>query len=78
MKSICRLLSILTLALLTTAPVFAMVEAGTTTTTKPLSFLEFSKLPSNYGFHGRVLEWKYNEYRKGRLPISTLDISRMR
>jgi hypothetical protein len=64
--------------LLAAAPVYADVQAKLETG-KPLSILEFSSLPQNHGTaFGRQMEWKYNEYRKGRIPVSTLDISRMR
>lgn len=64
--------------LLAAAPGYADVQAKLETG-KPLSILEFSKLPQNHGTPlGRVKEWKYSEYRKGRIPVSTLDTSRMR
>ncbi len=77
MKSHGKVLGALLLLLIASAPAFAAIEAKGETT-KPLSFIEFSALPQNYGTHGRTLEWKFNEYRKGRLPVSTLDVSQMR
>ena len=77
MKNYGRVIGALLLLLAASVPAYAAVEAAGGTA-KTLSFIEFSALPQNYGIHGRTLEWKFNEYRKGRLPVSTLDVSHMR
>ena len=36
---------------------------------RTLSYIEFSDLPQNHGLRGRILDRKYEEYRRGRGTI---------
>ena len=45
---------------------------------KVMSFLQFIEQPGNRGLAWRLLERRYQEYRKGRLPISSLTADNMR
>lgn len=42
-----------------------ILRATATSSRKPASFVEFSKLPENRGINGRLLERKYEAYRGG-------------
>ena len=71
-----KILGSLFLIVVLVAPALAN-DAGVSTT-KPLSIIEFSRLPENGGLVNRMLERKYEEYRHGRVPRTTLDVSNIR
>lgn len=78
MKNNVGLLAVMFVMLVGSMPVYAAVEGSSTGATKPISFVEFKTLPGNYGVPEKALNKRYEDYRKGRLPIATLDVSRMR
>lgn len=45
---------------------------------KALSYVEFTSLPENNGAPYRVVQKRYEDYRQGRLPITTLNASEIR
>ena len=70
-----KLMSVMVLTLAMVTPVLAG-EGGASG--KTLSFIEFSELQANRGIHDRVLTQRYDAYRSGRLPVTTLDTSSIR
>lgn len=71
-----KILALVVLGVLAAAPLFAV--EGSSASKGTLSVIEFSRLPENHGAPARVLQRQYEEYRSGRLPVTTLDTSRMR
>ena len=71
-----RIASIVFMLAFFAVPAFAAEATGTSE--KPMSTLQFSELTQNHGLSGRVLDRKYEEYRSGRVPLATLEPSRMR
>lgn len=67
--------AVLAVAVLTSVPAYAETGVGSG---KTLSIIEFSTLPQNHGLRGRVLDRKYEEYRQGRVPRTTLSTSNIR
>lgn len=63
----------LALVLMTGTAVYAESATG-----GMLSKIEFSALPENHGVPQRVIEQKYDAYRQGRLPVTTLEASSIR
>lgn len=59
---------------LAAVPGYAATERAAGT----LSVIEFSNLPENRGVSGRMLDRRYEEYRQGRVPQTTLDVSNIR
>ena len=75
MKTLRKIAGLVSILALLAPPVFA-VEAGSE---KPLSVTEFAKLVDNHGASFRMIENRYQEYRKGRwIPKSTLEAKRLR
>ena len=70
-----KVLAVAALMLVGALPAFAEPVARTE---KPLSIFQFSRLPENHSLQGRVLERKYQAYRQGRIPRTTLSVSSMR
>ena len=66
---------ILAVFVLGSAPVYAETVgvAGSI-----LSYVEFQDIPENHGIHGRLLDQKYDAYRSGRVPQTTLSTSNIR
>ena len=73
MKSLLGL--IVVLVVLGGTPVYANDAASSG---KILSFIEFSGAPENHGTPQRVLQYRYDEYRRGRFAVTTLDAQHMR
>ena len=67
--------AVLGLMVLGVAPAFAETAGASDRT---LSIIEFSALPQNHGLSGRVLDRKYDDYRSGRVPVTTLSASNIR
>ena len=66
--------AVLAVLVLGSAPVYAeMAAVG-----KTLSYFEFQDLPENHGIHGRTLDQKYEAYRQGRVPLTTLSAENLR
>ncbi|MGH7198448.1 MAG: hypothetical protein ACREH5_06905 [Candidatus Omnitrophota bacterium] len=75
MKTLAKVAGMVSVMALLASPVFAL-EAGSE---KPLSVTEFAKLVDNHGASFRMIENRYQEYRKGRwIPKSTLETERLR
>ena len=76
MKTIFALAAV---AVLSSSPAFALeTAAGSGTGGRLLSSVEFAQVPENHGMPQRVVDRRYEEYRQGRLPVTTLDASRIR
>ena len=73
MKRLLGLIAVL--AVLGGTPVYANDAASSG---KPLTFIQFSEAPENYGVHGRALDRRYDEYRQGRFAVMTLDTQHVR
>ena len=56
------------------APAYADAESAG----KPLNYLEFSSAPENRSMPKRVVDWRYSEYRNGRIAVTTLDTAHLR
>ncbi len=67
--------AVLVLIVLGGAPAYAQTGAASEGT---LSIIEFSRLPENRGLQDRILDRKYDEYRHGRVPRTTLSASNVR
>lgn len=63
-----KIFTFILLGALSAAPVFA-AEISPASKGK-LSKMEFSALAQNHGIQGRVLDWKYDAYRHGRLAVA--------
>ncbi len=75
MKTLGKIAGLVSVLALLASPVFAL-EAGTE---KPFSITEFARLVDNHGASFRMVENRYQEYRKGRwIPKSTLETERLR
>lgn len=59
-----------------TAPAYA--ESQGVAGGKTLSIIEFSLLASNHGVPANIVAGKYDAYRQGRLPMTTLETSNVR
>lgn len=68
------ILAVAVLSTLASLPVYA----GEGAAVKTLSYIEFSGLPQNRGVDSKIVNRKYQEYRSGRLPATTLDTASMR
>lgn len=69
------LFRILTIAALVSAvPAYAVEAVGGGT----LSIIEYSVLPENRGLSQKIVNQKYDAYRHGLLPVTTLETSSMR
>lgn len=78
MKGYVKALGLLFLAVFVLAG-FAQAAVEGKGSEKPLTFIQFSALPENRGLHGRWLQHRYEDYRKGRfIPKTTLEVSEMR
>ncbi len=56
------------------APVYA--ESGSSG--KLISYTEFSSVPENRGMPQRAIQKRYEDYRRGRFAITTLDAAHVR
>ncbi len=74
MKINLKVVALVSVILTGTMPAFAEVVG----TGKPLSSIQFSERSENRGLSGRVLDRKYQEYRQGRLPRTTLSTASIR
>ena len=70
-----KLVSVMILMAALVTPVLASEVAGGG---KTLSFIEFSELQGNRGVHDRGLAQRYDAYRSGTLPVTTLDVASIR
>ena len=66
---------VLAVAVFGGAPVYAETSVGSD---RPFSVIQFSDLSQNRGLSGRALDRKYEEYRQGRAPRTTLSTSSIR
>ena len=72
-----KILGFLFLTVMLVSP--AMAGDTDAATTKSLSIIQFSSLTENHGMPQRVIQYRFDEYRRGRyVPVSTLDASRVR
>jgi len=75
MKTLVKVAGLVSVLALLASPVFA----GAAASEKPLSITEFAALVDNQGASFRMVENRYQEYRKGRwIPKSTLEKEHLR
>jgi hypothetical protein len=67
--------AVLMTAVLSGAPVYAETGVGSD---KALSIIQFSELPQNHGVPSKLLNKKYEDYRRGRVAVTTLSASNIR
>ena len=75
MKTNLKVMAIVSMMLVGAMPAFA---EGVGSVGAPLSSIQFSELSENRGLSGRLLDRKYQEYRQGRLPRTTLSTTSIR
>lgn len=68
------ILALAILSVIASLPAYAAEGAAA----KTLSYIEFSRLDQNRGLDSKLVTRKYQEYRSGRLPVTTLDTASMR
>ena len=77
MKTFGKLVGFVSLLMLLASPSFAAVESAGGD--KVLSITQFEALPENNGAHFKMIQRRYEEYRKGRwIPKSTLTTEHLR
>ena len=69
-----KMIALMFVAVFFAAPVYA----GTGSSGKLLSSIEFSSVPENRGMPQRVIDKRYDEYRSGRFAVTTLDTAHIR
>lgn len=74
MKASLKVIAVVSVMLVGTVPAIAEVAGAE----KPLSILQFSELSESRGLSGRVLDGRYQEYRQGRVPRTTLSTANVR
>lgn len=75
MKNMAKFVGAVSVLALLASPAFA---AGEGAADKLLSITQFAALPDNHGAHFRMIQRRYEEYRKGRWVPSTLTVEKLR
>ena len=69
-----KILGVAVLAVLFAAPAYATGEGAS----RSMSYVEFVTAPENHGAPLRTIQKRFEDYKSGRLPAATLDVSRIR